>query len=112
MENASLARETSKRLQRIGLVGNGSGALIVFLFALFVAPKTFDFDDARWLLVVLPVGFVVYMGISLPLGRAWAGKPFLEGVVPWLENGGPADDRVRQLVLGHPLAFARVAVFF
>src|SRR5687768_18524432 len=98
-EEASLARSTVRRLDRLGYVANASGGLLVFLFALFVAPTTFEWDEAEWLAIAAPAGFLVYMPTTLFLGRRWAARPFEENVVPWLQSGGRADERAREAVL-------------
>ena len=112
MDAASLATSTARRLDRLGYVANASGGLLVFLFALFIAPTTFEWDEAEWLAIAAPVGFLVYMPTTLLIGRRWASRPFDENVMPWLESGGRADERARVAVLRHPLVFAKVAASF
>jgi adenylate cyclase len=111
-EEPSLATITTRRLDRLGYVANASGGLLVFVFALFVAPTTFEWEDAEWLAIAAPAGFLVYMPTTLLLGRRWASRAFSADVVPWLESGGEANERVREAVLRHPLVFAKVAASF
>ena len=109
---AALAQESLGRLARIGYVANGAGGLIAFLFSVLIAPTTFDWGEEEWLLIAAPIGFVVYMVFSLTLGRAWSSRPFVREIAPWLEGGGPADERVSRAVLSYPLSFSRIAAFF
>ena len=109
--DAALADRIATRLDRLGMLSNGLGALVVALFLAFLAPRTLDAGDYKTLLLRATPVFIVYMAITLPLGRATGRRRFAV-VLQWLRSGRAATDREREVVLTHPRAFARIAAVF
>lgn len=109
--DGKLADQVIRRIDVVGLVANGLGAIIVAGFLTFLFPTTVsDEDYDRLIKISIPV-FIVYMAISLPLGRAWGGRRG-QPIWGWLRSGGEADDEVRINVLRYPRRFAVQAGVF
>ena len=105
---AALADDVERRLDRVGFLANGLGALLVMVSLVFLFPNNVDHDQYVTLLKVTVPIFIVYMAIALPLGRILAIR---RGglATDWLREDRPATDAERIAVLRHPLVFARVA---
>jgi adenylate cyclase len=108
-----LSRRISSRLDLVGFLSNGIGALIVFLFFIALAPGQISDEEFDDLLPRSAIGFAIYMAVALPLGRWWAGhRPFVP-IRRWLESGGPASGFERRQVLRYPAIWAlRSSVFW
>jgi adenylate cyclase len=81
---------------------------VVGISLAFLFPNTIDHDRFVFLMKITAPLFVVYMAITLPLGRYLAirrGK----GATEWLREDRPATDAERALVLRQPLLFTQVA---
>ena len=103
---AELAERIDRRLAVAGLLSNGVGGLIVFLFLLLIVPNTIDPDVYDPLLVRNGIAFVVYMTIALPMGMWLVEKrPFMP-IAEWLRTEQPAGDEDRQRVLEYPIMWA------
>jgi adenylate cyclase len=104
----ALADDVERRLDRVGILGNLLGALLVMVTLTFLFPNTVDHDRYVTLLKVSAPIFAVYMAISLPLGRALAirrGRLATE----WLREDRAATEEEREAALLRPLLFARIA---
>jgi adenylate cyclase len=108
---AELADRVQRRLDWVGLLSNGLGALVVLLSMILLFPNTVDHDTALSLIKVTIAVFVVYMAITLPLGRAWSARRgrLAHG---WLREDRPATDAERTAALRYPFDFARIAAVF
>jgi adenylate cyclase len=104
---AALADDVDRRLDRVGILGNGLGALLVMVSLIFLFPSNVDHDQYVTLLKVTVPVFIVYMAIALPLGRALTIR---RGgmATDWLREDRPATDAERTAVLRHPLVFVKV----
>ncbi len=108
--DVALADRISRRLDGVGFVANGLGALIVAGFLTFLFPATVsDADYDRLIRISIPV-FIVYLVIALPLGRSRLLRS--AALWDWLRSGGRTNDRVRADVLRYPLRFAIQAGVF
>ena len=106
-----LADRVARSLDRVGLLGNGIGGLIVGGFLLFLFPTTVsDEDFDRLMGISIPV-FAVLMPVFLVLGRAWSIRRS-QPVIDWLRSGRPAGEDERRAVLRFPLEFAGIAAVF
>ena len=105
---AALAADVERRLDRLGYLANGLGALLVLVSMAFLFPANVDHDEYTTLLKVSVPIFVIYMAIALPLGRALTIRQ--GGIATeWLRENRPATDAERIAALRHPLVFARTA---
>jgi len=105
-----LARELKRRLAWLGVLANGIGASTVAVF-LLIAPDSFSGDDLSRAIRLTAPAFVLYMLITLPLGRL-IGERALGRIWDWLASERPAGDEERAAVLRAPLAFALSAARF
>jgi adenylate cyclase len=105
---ADLYEAHSRRLTRAAILANGLGAIDVFLFLAFLVPVSVDSDETGTLIVRNAVASAVYLGVSLPLGVAWARRRAAP-LRNWLRSGGPPAEAVREMALRQPLDFALVS---
>ncbi len=102
----ALQRMLTRRLSRAAVISNVVGATDVFVFLAFLTPLSVPDDVASGPLILRNgIAAALYLAITLPLGGVWAyrrGGPIRR----WLEEGGPADEGLRKLVLRQPLDFA------
>jgi adenylate cyclase len=105
---ASLARGIYNRLDRVGLIANGVGAVVVFLFIFFLAPRTLSGDRYQHALVVNAIAFAAFTPIGLVIGRTWTARVFAP-ILTWLREERQAGDAERGLLLSYPLRFALIA---
>jgi adenylate cyclase len=110
MTGNELQRATTRRLCLAAVLSNGLGAMDVFGFLALLTPLSVSGSIGP---LTLRNGIValVYMATTLPLGAVWSfrrGEPIRE----WLLTGGPADERIRRLVLRQPLDFALTSATF
>jgi adenylate cyclase len=108
VDRAALADDVERRLDRIGILGNALGALLVFVSMIFLFPANIDHDIKATLLKITIPLFVAFMAITLPLGRALAIRKGGRAT-DWLRQDRPATDEERTAALRHPLVFARIA---
>ncbi|HEV2686465.1 MAG TPA: adenylate/guanylate cyclase domain-containing protein, partial [Actinomycetota bacterium] len=97
---------TRRLLDVVGIVANGFGATEVLAFLLFLAPTALrhgELGRVAWRSV--PV-FVVYMAIVMPVGRHFIEIRPLRALEPWLQEGRPATESERALVLSYPRHWA------
>jgi len=107
-----LGRRLNRRLFAIGIGSNGFGALVVAGFLVFLAPNTLDAGEFERLLERSVPIFVVYMAITLPLGRYVVGVRLFRPIERWLEDDRPATEEERAQVLRYPVAWALGSVPF
>jgi adenylate cyclase len=105
---ASLARWTYARLDRVGGISNGLGAVVVFLFIFFLAPRTLSHKDWEHALLGNAIAFAVFTPAGLLIGRTWTARVFAP-ITHWLREERPATDDERRLLLSYPLRFALIA---
>jgi adenylate cyclase len=109
----ALSARMKRRLDVAGLLANGVGALIVFLFFVLLSPGQISDDELHDVLVRSGIAFAIYMPIALLLGRSWAGRAPLRPILRWLESNRTASDHERSQVLSYPATWAlRSSVFW
>ena len=106
---AALAERTDRRLSRVGGPANGSGALILALFLIFIIPTTLDADDLRSLALRNAVVFAVTVPPTLLAGWRYVQRRPFAPIARWLLAERPATEDERVLVLRYPLTWARRA---
>ena len=97
---------TRRRLDFVGTVANGFGATEVLVFLLFLAPNTLkhgELRDVAWR--TIPV-FVVYMAVTLPVGRHYIQNRPLRAIESWLGEGRSPTPSERNVVLSYPRNWA------
>src|SRR3954467_1596158 len=105
---ASLARWTYARLDRVGGISNALGAIVVFLFIFFLAPRTLSHKEWAHALRGNAIAFAVFTPAGLLVGRTWTARVF-RPIMDWLREERPATDAERRLLLSYPLRFAVIA---
>jgi adenylate cyclase len=112
LRGATLLNGLNRQLNWVSMIGNGLGGGLIFVFLVFLFPSTVDEDEFGDILALnLPV-FLVYMALTLPLGRLWFVRRFFEPLRAWLASDRPAGETERELVLGYPARVSAVAGFF
>jgi adenylate cyclase len=108
-ERARLVEDLHRRLRAAGFLANGLGAVVVFVFLVFLYP-TQEFSEPDGLGVLAANTGV---GAAYLLGSLWAGNRWSirirAPVDAWLLADRPADDTERRRVLRLPLRLAGVA---
>jgi adenylate cyclase len=100
MNAEKLDARINRRLDYVGIISNGAGAVIVFLFFLLLSPtQNVPIDEVLGRNLV---AFAIYMPVALVAGRWWAGRLPLTPIRKWLRSGRPATDAERRLVLRYP----------
>jgi adenylate cyclase len=100
-----------KRLTWAAVLANTAGAFDVFVFLTFFSPLTNSSARTTWVVVGNALAGVVYLGITLPLGRAWLRRMS----IPWREaarEGRGFDAEAREAALLLPKRFALVSALF
>jgi adenylate cyclase len=105
---ARLAKWTYSRLDRVGGISNALGAVVVFLFIFFLAPRTLSHKDWEHALLGNAIAFGVFTPAGLLIGRTWTARVFAP-IMDWLREERPATDDERKLLLSYPLRFALIA---
>jgi adenylate cyclase len=108
---AEVAAGVKRSVNKVGLLSNGFGALVVMLSLTFLFPNNVDHERYVTLLKISIPAFVVYMAITLPLGRVISGRR-LRQAIDWLSEERSATDAERAAALRYPLEFARGAGVF
>ena len=111
-DGAALAGRMWTRLTWAGTLSNGLGGLIVFVVLLLLIPVTPTPDRYGPLIALNAVVGVVYMAVTLPLGRYWTRRIVFRPLSEWLRSGRPATDAERRLALHYPFYFARNSAVF
>ena len=107
MTREELARALTRRLTVAGIVANVTGAVVVFVFLVYLLPLSVgDVDGAR-LQRINTAAFVGYVAAAGVVGRAW-GQRLARPVRDWLLSGRPATDEDRQALLRAPFRQSRV----
>ena len=109
---AALVNNLNRSLNWVSILGNGLGAVLIFVFLVFLFPSTIDEDEFGDILALNVPAFIVYMALTLPLGRLWFVRRFFNPLRAWLASGQPAGETERELILGYPARFSAVAGFF
>jgi adenylate cyclase len=106
LTGAELGRRTTRRLGPAIVLANVGGALVVFVFLLYLLPlpSRVDLERQRWVNTVVFAGYTVG---SIVLGRWW-GAVTARPVLRWLESERPPTDDERRAVLRQPLAQMRI----
>jgi len=105
---ASLASRTYARLDRVGLISNGLGAVVVFVFIFFLTPRTLSDEEFNDVLLPNSVAFAVLLPLGMVIGRMWTTRVFAP-IIQWLREEREATDEERRLLLSYPLRFAVIA---
>jgi adenylate cyclase len=105
---ARLAKWTYSRLDRVGGISNALGAVVVFLFIFFLAPRTLSHKEWVHALRGNAIAFAVFTPAGLLTGRTWTARVF-KPIMDWLREDRPATDDERRLLLSYPLRFALIA---
>jgi adenylate cyclase len=95
-----LAQEIRRRIFWGGLISNGSGALVAFVFLAFVSPIDTDIDVGRQRLINIAV-FAVWLPLTLAIGTV-VSQRHLRPVLGWLRAGCPSDEAMRGRALRLP----------
>src|SRR5918992_1315006 len=106
-----LAREIQRRVFWGGLIANGTGALVAFVFLVFVSPidpDVVDIDDVGRQRLINVVVFAVCLPLALATGTVLSQRR-LKPVLTWLRAGCPADDANRARVLRLPRDLAALS---
>jgi adenylate cyclase len=103
---AELGRRTTRRLGPAIVLANIGGALVVFVFLLYLLPLPSrpDLERQRWLNTLV---FAAYTVGSIVLGRWW-GEVAARPVLRWLASERPPTDDERAAVLRQPLRQMRI----
>src|SRR5918992_1563884 len=109
---AALVNNLNRSLNWVSILGNGLGAVLIFVFLVFLFPSTIDEDEFGDILALNVPAFIVYMALTLPLGRLWFVRRFFNPLRAWLASGQPAGETERELILGYPARFSAVAGVF
>src|SRR3954447_15414514 len=83
---ASLARWTYARLDRVGGISNALGAIVVFLFIFFLAPRTLSHKEWAHALRGNAIAFAVFTPAGLVMGPKWPPRVFRPN------KGGPGGE--------------------
>ena len=103
----AIARRTQLLLLLAIGVANMAGAIVVFVFAVWVLPSP-DVEDELKPIIVNLVALAIYLAVALLIGFAWGFKRF-QPVRNWLrEDREPSDDEKR-LVLQAPVRAGLIA---
>jgi adenylate cyclase len=109
----SLATSVVRRLNWVGFLSNGIGALIVFVYFVFLTPGRYNESELHDIAVRNGIAFAIMLPPSLALGRWWAGKKPFDPIEEWLRSGRPATDADRRMVLRYPAVWAwRTGLFW
>jgi adenylate cyclase len=109
---AALLSGLNRSLNWVSMLGNGLGAGLIFVFLVFLFPSTIDEEEFGDILALNVPAFIVYMALTLPLGRLWFVRRFFDPLKAWLASGQPAGETERELILRYPARFSAVAGFF
>jgi adenylate cyclase len=107
-----LADTIPRRLTYVGLLSNGLGASVVFVFLFFLGPGAVTTSQLHDAIVRNVVAFVGYMSFALPGGRYWAAMVPFEPVLAWLRSGEPASQEIQSRVLRYPMVWALRSMVF
>lgn len=102
MTGAEAVSALGHRLDVVGLVANGAGAVVVFVFLAFLVPISLEDVDTRTVTIRNTVGFGVYLGLAFVVGTV-RGRRQGERLTEWLVAERPASEAERRLALRYPL---------
>ncbi len=98
---AAVARRTQALLFLAIGVSNMAGAIVVFVFAVWVVPSP-DVEDQTTPIIVNLVALGIYLGVALLIGFVW-GLGRLRPVRRWLREDRDPTDKEKRLVLRAPV---------
>ncbi len=98
---AAVARRTQALLFLAIGVANMAGAIVVFVFAVWVVPNP-DVEDETTPIIVNLVALGIYLGVALLIGFVW-GLGKLRPVRRWLREEREPTDKEKRLVLRAPV---------
>src|SRR3954464_1426594 len=102
------AKWADLRPARVGGISNALGAIVVFLFIFFLAPRTLSHKEWEHALRGNAIAFAVFTPAGLLIGRTWTARVF-RPIMDWLREEHPATDAEGRLLLSYPLRFALIA---
>jgi adenylate cyclase len=105
---ARLAARTYAGIDRVGLIANGLGAVMVFFFIFFLAPRTLSTKQVQDFLVPNAIAFGIFFPLGMVAGRTSTTRVF-KPIRDWLREERPATDQERRLLLSYPIRFALMA---
>jgi adenylate cyclase len=106
MSPEALAERVEARLNWVGFLSNGLGALIVFVFFVFLTPGRFNDQQFHDIVVRNGIAFALVLPPALLVGRWWAGRLPFQPISAWLRSARPATDAERRMVLHYPAVWA------
>ena len=109
-EGTELVRSTRRRLNRLAIIANTSGALDTFTFIGLLLPPALGAGDVRHVMLVNLVVFAVYMPLTVLLGTRW-GYRKSANLVAWVGRRDPTPAE-RDEALRIPQRHAVLAGFF
>jgi adenylate cyclase len=103
MTGAEVVAAMGHRLDVVGVVANGAGAVVVFVFLAFLLPISVEGTDSGAVVIRNSVIFGVYLGLALFVGTLW-GRRRGARLTAWLLSERAATEAERRQALRHPFA--------
>ena len=97
-EGTELVRRTRRRLNRLGIVANGAGAIDTFVFLMFLLPPTFHNVDTTGAIVLNSIVFAIVLPTTFVLGTRW-GYRASESLLDWVGIRDPTPLEREQALL-------------
>jgi adenylate cyclase len=103
-----LVNLTRRRITRAGVIANGFGGAIVFVFGL-LSPGSPDPDNVVRMALLNAATFAVFVPTAISIGR-WLNLRDMAPVERWLISGEPATPAVQELALTLPLRVVKISL--
>jgi adenylate cyclase len=105
---AEVVAAAGHRLDAVGIVANGVGAVVVFIFLAFLLPVSIEDVDAGSVLLRNATAFGLYLALAFVAGTFW-GRRQGERLSEWLLAERPATAAERRHALRYPLQLVKTA---
>jgi len=109
-EGTEFVRRVRRRLNRLGIVANGAGAIDTFLFVAFLLPPAFEGIDTTDAMVTNAIVFAIFLPLTFVIGSR-RGYRLSESLVDWVGIRDPTPAE-RDQALDIARANAYQAAFF
>lgn len=105
-----IVARTQAQLTRAAILANSIGALVVFVFLAYLL--TLEPAESSALRIPNGVVFLIYVGLSFPIGQRLMRRRFFDPLTSWLLAGRAVHEDDRRRVLRYPLNLALVSGAF
>ena len=108
-EGTELVQRTRRRLNRLGIIANGAGAIDTFAFLAFLLPPAFEGVDPTDAILVNGIVFAIFLPLTFVIGTRWSYQKS-ESLIDWVGKRDPTPaerDQALHIAQAHAVQAAR-----